>query len=233
MKTLISIASAAFLAILLFSSIEIQSEPLVVRYLPTVTKEGEPFTLMIILNNPNHNPQRYLINLYVNGEQLSSAEARLDPETTRYFTYTRASPKIGEAIRIYAEAINLETGEKHTSHLNIPQNPPELWMSFLAFSSFTTTLTSTSTTTLTTLTYYLNTMGITQEANAQQPINPGIAVSITLILLLIFIELTDPAYGKIERRILALRERYGTLSASLLLIFTGIVLTKVVTIIAS
>jgi len=231
-KTLIGVASAAFLAILLFSSIEMQSETLTVRYLPTVIKEGEPLTLMLVLNNPHPNLQRFLVNLYVNGEQLSSAEVTLEPATTRCLTYTRASPRIGETLRIYAEAINLETGERKASYLNIPQNPPELCMSFLAFSSFAAFLTSTSTTTLTTLTYYLNTMGISQEAKVQQPINPGIAVSITLILLLVFVELTDPAYGKIGRRLAALRERYGALSAILLIIFAGIVLTKVVMIIA-
>jgi meiotically up-regulated gene 157 (Mug157) protein len=72
----------------------------------------------------------------------------------------------------------------------------------------------------------------TQETGIQPSINNGLIISIVLIALLVFMELTDPAYGNIRKKILSLRQRYGTLSASLLLIFFGIVMTKVVMIIA-
>lgn len=236
MKGQIGLAFAAlFLAVLLASSLSMQSEVLTVRTFPTVTKENEPLVITVTLNNIRLKPQKYRLGLYVDGEQVATTEALLEPSATQSFTYTRASPKTGEALRVYVEAINLDTGEKCREYLNIPQSPPELWISFSAFSSFATSLTSTtSTTSLATITYYLNTMGMAaQEAAGQPAINTGIIVSITLILLLVFIELTDPAYGKIGRKIAALRDRYGTLSASLLLIFAGIVLTKVVMIIAA
>lgn len=235
MKGQIGLAFAAlFLAVLLFSSLSMQSDVLTVRFFPTVTRENEPLVVTATLNNIRLQPQKYRVSLYVDGEQVASAESQLEPASTQCFTYTRASPKPGEALRIYVEAVNLNTGEKYREYLNIPQAPPELWISFSAFSSFATSLTSTSTTSLATLTYYLNTMGMTaQEATGQPAVNTGIIVSIVLILLLIFIELTDPAYGRIGRKLAALRVRYGTLSASLLLIFAGIVLTKVVMIIAA
>ncbi|MCS7096333.1 MAG: hypothetical protein RMK50_04665 [Nitrososphaerota archaeon] len=224
-----------FLAVLLFSSLSMQSEVLTVRFFPTVTRENEPLVVTATLNNIRLKPQKYRVTLYVDGEQVATAESLLEPAATQSFTYTRASPKTGEALRIYVEAVNLDTGEKYREYFNIPQSPPELWISFSAFSSFATSMTSTtSTTSLATITYYLNTMGIAaQETIGQPTINTGIIVSVILILLLVFIELTDPAYGKIGRKLAALRGRYGTLSASLLLIFTGIVLTKVVMIIAA
>ncbi|MEM2815896.1 MAG: hypothetical protein QW056_04815 [Candidatus Bathyarchaeia archaeon] len=236
MKGQIGLAFAAlFLAVLLAGSLSMQSEVLTVRFFPTVTKENEPLVITATLNNVRLRPQKYLLGLYVDGEQVATTEALLEPAATQSFTYTRASPKTGEALRIYVEAVNLDTGEKYREYLNIPQSPPELWISFSAFSSFATSLTSTtSTTSLATITYYLNTMGMAaQETSGQPAINTGIIVSIVLILLLVFIELTDPAYGKIGRKLSALRDRYGTLSASLLLIFAGIVLTKVVMIIAA
>jgi hypothetical protein len=210
------------------------SEALTVRFFPTVIRENEPFVITVTLNNFRLQPQRYQVSLYVDGVRVLLAEALVEPMSAHLFTYTRASPKIGEALRVYVEALNVETGERHVSYLNVPQYPPELLMGFSAFSSFATSLTSTSSssTSLVTITYYLNVMGLSADGGeAQQAINTGIIVSMTLILLLIFMELTDPAYGRIGRRILALRGRYGVLAISLLIIFAGIVLTKVVMII--
>ena len=60
------------------------------------------------------------------------------------------------------------------------------------------------------------------------PINVELNVSISLIGLLIFLELTDPSYGKLGKRVTQLRGRYGLLAASLLLIFVGMVFTQIV-----
>lgn len=226
---------ALFLSVLLLNSISMQSNILTVRFFPTVTKEGEPLVITITLNNIQSKSQKFRLNLYVNNEQVASINTQLEPADTQILTYTCPSPKIGQVLRIYVEAINLETGEKHREYLNIPQVPPELLMGFSAFSSFASSLTSTtSTTSIATITYYLNTMGLAAQDTPIQPaINTGIIISITLIFLLIFIELTDPAYGKIGQKIAALRGRYTILSTALLLIFSGIVLTKVVMIIAT
>lgn len=224
-----------FLAVLLLNSILMQSEALTVRFFPTVIKENEPLVVVATLKNVRPQPQKYCLSLHVDGGQLAAIEFTLEPAAAQSLTYTCASPKTGKALKIYVEAVNIDTGEKYTAYLNIPQSPPELWISFSAFSSFATSLTSTvSTTSIATITYYLNTMGMAAQPNSSQPaINTGIVVSIVLILLLVFIELTDPAYGRIGRKLAALRGRYGTLSVSLLLIFAGIVLTKIVMIIAA
>jgi hypothetical protein len=63
-------------------------------------------------------------------------------------------------------------------------------------------------------------------------INVGLAVSIILLVLLTFIELTNPRFGTLGRRLAGLRGRYSLLTANLLLIFMGLVITRIVMIIA-
>jgi len=60
------------------------------------------------------------------------------------------------------------------------------------------------------------------------PINVGLNVSISLIGLLIFLELTNPSYGKLGKIVTQLRGNYGLLATSLFLIFVGMVLTKII-----
>ena len=154
--------AAIFLAILLFGLVSVGYEVLSVRFFPTVVKEGEPVVITVSLNNFEPQPQVYRVSLYVNGLMVLSAEAPVEPMSAHLYTYTLASPRAGEALRVYAEALNVASGARHVKYLNVPQQPPELLMSFSAFSSFATSLSSTSSssTSLTTLTYYLNTMGL-------------------------------------------------------------------------
>ena len=159
-----------------------------------------------------------------------TSRLRLEPMSVQSFTYTRPSPMLGSAVRIYAEAVNLNTGEKYSQVLLVPQSPPEVWLSFSAFSGFATT--STSTSSISTITYYQYVMSIlsaTQPSTAMQPyVNAGFTISIILIGLLMFLEITDPSYGEVGKRIAPLRNKYGLLVISLLLIFAGMVLTKIV-----
>jgi hypothetical protein len=63
-------------------------------------------------------------------------------------------------------------------------------------------------------------------------VNVGLAASIILILLLIFIEMTNPSFGNLGAKVSGLRGRYSLLTANLLLVFAGLVLTRIVMIIA-
>jgi len=82
-----------------------------------------------------------------------------------------------------------------------------------------------------TISYYQSTIGLA-KAPIKWGINVGLTVSIILILLLIFIELTNPRFGNLGRKVSALRGRYSLLTANLLLIFVGLVITRIVMIIA-
>ena len=46
--------------------------------------------------------------------------------------------------------------------------------------------------------------------------------------LLFFIDLTNPAFGNLGPKMKGLRERYSLLTANLLIVFLGLVLTRVV-----
>ena len=59
-------------------------------------------------------------------------------------------------------------------------------------------------------------------------INIGLIASITLLALLVFVELTNPVFGNLGNKLKGLRHRYTLLSANLLLVFFGLVLTRVV-----
>ena len=68
------------------------------------------------------------------------------------------------------------------------------------------------------------------------PVGPELPVhpqhSLTLVALLVFIELTNPAFGNLGQRLKGLRDRYSLLTANLLLVFLGLVLTRVVIILS-
>lgn len=153
------------------------------------------------------------------------------------------SARLGTAMRFYAEAVDLETGARFTEAIMVPQSPPEAWMSFASFSSLTTMLLSSSSSLMSsssssssmsssfTISYYQSTIGLAR-APVKWGINVGLAVSIILLVLLTFIELTNPRFGTLGRRLSGLRGRYSLLTANLLLIFMGLVITRIVMIIA-
>jgi len=227
-----------FLSILLVNSLRGQSSTLTLSCYPVTARENEPFVVTATVNNMADKPHRYSVRMFADAEQVFASESRLDASSTQSFTYTRASPKRGTAVKIYAEALNLETGARYSDVILIPPSPPELWMSLAAFSTFAMSLSSYSSamTSMFTITYYLTTMGVSsttrQPASILSTINVGFTVSITLIGLLIFLQITDPSYTGLESRLTRARSKYGLLAASLLLIFFGMFFTRVMMIIA-
>ncbi len=79
--------------------------------------------------------------------------------------------------------------------------------------------------------YYKTTIGLSQNT-IRLSINIGLIASLTLIVLLVFIELTNPVFGNLGQKLKGLRNRYRLLTANLLLVFFGLVLTRVVMIIS-
>jgi hypothetical protein len=78
-----------------------------------------------------------------------------------------------------------------------------------------------------TISYYKSTIGLS-ESTIRWSVNIGLIASLTLVALLVFIELTNPAFGSLGQRLKGLRDRYSLLTANLLLVFIGLVLTRVV-----
>jgi len=102
--------------------------------------------------------------------------------------------------------------------------PPQAWSSFISFASFSTSVMSSTST----MSYYQS------NFSNDMGLNLGILITIVLIALLIFLELTQPvSQGKTDAVLSRLRIRFSTVTWILLIIFTGIVCTKVVTILAT
>lgn len=234
-----------FLSLLFLNSYSQLDKPLTLSYFPSVTRENEPFVVRTLVNNVADEPRRYHVTLFVDGEEVMSSESLFEPHSTQSSTLTLPAPKLGTAVRFYAEAVDLETGARFSEAIMVPQSPPEAWMSFASFSSLTTMLLSSSSSSSLmssssssssmsssfTLSYYQSTIGLAR-APIKWGINVGLMVSVILILLLVFIELTNPQFGNLGRRLSGLRDRYSLLTANLLLIFVGLVITRIVMIIA-
>jgi hypothetical protein len=235
---------ALFLSILFLNSWIQIDQTLTLTYFPSVSRENEPFVVRALVRNVADEPRRIRVTLFVDGLEAFVSESFLEPLATQSSTLTLPSPKLGTAIRFYAEAVDLETGARFTEAIMVPQSPPEAWMSFASFSSLTTMLLSSSSSSSLmsssssssmsssfTISYYQSTIGLAR-APVKWGINVGLAVSIILLVLLTFIELTNPRFGTLGRRLSGLRDRYSLLTANLLLIFMGLVITRIVMIIA-
>ena len=105
--------------------------------------------------------------------------------------------------------------------LSSPPYPPQIWSSFVSFASFSTSVMSS----MSTMTYYQSTFG------SDIGFNVGIIVSMVLITLLIFLELTQTAIGRKTVALGSLRIRLSTVTRILFIIFLGMVYTEVVMII--
>jgi len=206
-----------------------------------MARESEPFVVTALVRNAAHEPRTYSINIFVDGLKVLESTSKLEGASLLSFTYTSGWPKLGSATRIYIEVLDVESGAVYSDSVLVPSSPPEVWMSFAAFSSFATSLLSSSSSSSSsamsstfTIVYYLNVMGLSSALgqSALPFFNVGLVMTLTLVLLLVFVEVTDPSYGKLAAWVTRLRRRYGLLATGLLLIFLGMVLTRVVMIIA-
>ncbi len=166
---------------------------------------------------------------YANGDLLMDGKALLSPSSTRQYTYVYPnSPRLGERITFLVKTES-EKGS-YDKTLSMPVVPPQVLSSFVSFASFSTSLISPSmsssmSTSITSGNFYSG--AFTDNNN----LNVGLIFSIVLILLLIYLELTEHLKDKTLTIIGGMRIRFSRLSAILFIIFIGMVLTKVAMII--
>ncbi|MCZ7381918.1 MAG: hypothetical protein O8C64_10195 [Candidatus Methanoperedens sp.] len=202
-------------------------EPVSITVLPEVPREDIPFLISFDLNNPSLQANNMSYEFYANGRLLMQGTTLLFPLSSRKYSYVYPeTPKPGERITFLVKS-NSEQGN-YEKVLSMPAYPPQVWSSFVSFASFSTSLMGSS---------MGSTMGINTELYYSKTftesggLNVGLIFSIVLILLLIYLELTEPLIEKGFSIIGMLRLRFGRLSAVLFIIFIGIVLTKVAMII--
>jgi len=216
-----------WLGILLLSSfwlsIRATSDPVSMAVLPDAPREEEPITATIKLNNPSSEPIVIRYQFYVNGEFLREGVTNILPGSDKIYQFTYENPlTMGEQLNFVVKTES-ELGDYEKVHSS-PPYPPQIWTSFVSFGSFSTWLISS----MNSSAYYQSTFGSEVEFNI------GIITIVVLIALLIFLELTQPPIrGKIVAFLSRLRIRLSTVTWLLLIIFMGMVYTKVVMILTT
>jgi len=195
-------------------------------YYPTLPQEGQPIVIMFTIKNFDPNEQAYGFWFYVDGVPIMTGTTVVSAGAYKQFKYITISPgMVGKSMKAYVRVQSLNSHASYEKQIQIPPYPPEIWSSFSSFATFSSTLMGY----MTTLSYYMTTM---DQASLYSGLNMGLTFSLTLIGLLVFLELSDPTYGKIGTRVLNFRKRYGLLTVALLIIFISMVLTKIVLIIS-
>jgi len=216
-----------WLAILLVGSfwltIKASSEPVSLAVVPQVPREGEPVIATLKLSNPTAQSTEINYQFYANGELVKQGEAILSPYSSKVYQYIYRNPlELGEQVNFIVRAVSSEVGYEKV--VSIPSYPPQIWSSFVSFASFSTSVMSS----MTSITYYQTSF------DSDMGFNIGILCSTVLIGLLIFLELTQPLIQDKTVAVLGkLRLRFGTVTWILLIIFLGIVYTKIVMILAT
>jgi hypothetical protein len=227
----------ALIGILLLGSILVsmnaKSDPVTITVQPEVPKEGNPIIVAFYLNNPSILKNRISYELYANGQLLLSGSTIIPPASNKKFVYLYPeAPALGERVTFLVKTDSDQGGFEKA--ISMPAYPPQVWSSFVSFASFSTSLMGTSSlgasmgssmgSSLTSITYYdrtfVNSTGL----------NVGLTFSMVLIILLVFLELSEPIESKCFK-MLGLRLRFSKLSVVLFTVFMGIVFTKVVMII--
>ena len=193
-----------------------------IDYFPVFPRCGEPVQITVRLINPGPEPRLLDVRVYVDGLIVAEWLANIDGGSAKEYRVVGPSRfGVGGSVRVYVEASDVESGAVYSRSAMVPPFPPEVFTSFISFASFSSTLMGY----MTTLSYYTTTVAAVTPAEG---VNVGLVLSLTLIGLLVFMELTDPAYGKMGERITHLRRNFTREALILLIVFLAMVATKII-----
>ncbi len=199
------------------------SDPVSLVVIPQVPREGEPIITTFKLNNPYSDALVTGYQFYANGELLMEGTTSIAPGSDKTYKYAYQNPvPLGERLNFVVRTQS-ELGD-YEKYLSSPPYPPQVWSSFVSFASFSTSVMSS----ISSMTYYQGTFG------GDVAFNVGLLSTIVLIVLLVFLELSQPLLRNKTTTILKrLRLRFNTVTWILFIIFVGIVYTQVVLILAT
>ena len=225
-STVFKLALVCLAALLMASfwlTVRVTSDPVSIVVIPEAPRQGEPILATFRLNNPSPQPLVTSYQFYANGELLKEGATTIAPISSKAYQYAYANPlRMGEQLNF---VVRTQSGlGNYEKVVSSPPYPPQVWSSFVSFASFSTSVMSS----MSTMTYYQSTFG------SDMGLNVGVIASVVLIILLIFLELTQPLLRQKTITVLGrLRLRFSTLTWILLIIFMGIVYTKVVMILVT
>ncbi len=199
------------------------SEPVSMVVTPEVTREDEPILVTFKLNNPSSEPLLTSYQLFIDGELVMKGISILTPLSSETNQYAYENPlELGQQVNFLVRASSqLGDCEKVISN---PPYPPQIWSSFVSLASLSTTVMSS----MSTMVYYQDAFG------KDFGFNVGFLCSAVLLLLLIFLELTGTVAVKTSFAILGrLQLRLSFVTWILIIIFMGMVYTKVVMILTT
>ncbi len=189
-----------------------------IAVVPQVPREGEPILAIFKLFNPSSTAAVIRYQFYANGRLLKEGSTTVNPHSAKTYKYAYESPvRMGEQIN-FAVRAQSALGD-HEKILSSPPYPPQVWSSFVSFASFSTSVMGA----MASMTYYESTFGNDKELNA------GLIISVVLLALLIFGEMTRPALASRTVVLLAaLHLKFSTVTWILLVIFLGFIYTRVI-----
>lgn len=220
LRIVLALICIIFLASISFSLSD-KFNPVSITAIPEVPNEGQPVLVTFNLNNPSLEENLVNYEFYANGNLLLEGKELLSPLSTKKYSYVYpAAPELGEKITFLVKAGSEQGSYEKT--INTPPVPPQILSSFVSFASFSTSLMGSSGTSVTSQQFYGGSFADNNKLNV------GLILSIVLILLLIYLELTEHLKDKTLTTICGLRIRFSRLSVILFVIFIGMVTTKVV-----
>jgi len=191
--------------------------------LPQVPKTGEPIVATFTLNNPSTKPLSIDYQFYINSELVESGSTVVIPRESSVYQYAYENYlERGEQINFVLKT-NSDLGDSEKI-FSLPAYPSQIMSSFVSFAAFSTSVM----TSMITMEYFTDTFGVSEGPNT------GIILTLVLIGLLIFLELTQAIKtGRGSTIISSYRSRFRILSTFLFIIFLGMVFTRIVIILAS
>ncbi len=199
------------------------SDPVSMAITPEVPRQGKPVLATFKLSNPLSQPLPTNYQFYVNGELLADGTTTIAPSSYETQQYAYENPlQMGEQLNFMIRAES-KLGN-HERVISLPSYPPQIWSSFVSFASFSTSVMGF----MSSMTYYQSSFA------TDIAFNVGLLFSFVLMGLLIFLELTYPLLQQKTLAVLGrLRVRFSTVTWILLIIFMGMVYTKIVMVIVT
>ncbi len=198
------------------------SDPISIAVIPQAPREGDPVIATFKLNNPSSESKVIQYQLFANGKLLTEGSTTVGPSSGKTYKYAYENRlQMGEQLSFMVRSkSDQRINEKVVS---TPPYPPQVWSSFVSFASFSTSVMSS----MASMTYYKSTFG------GDLGLDVGIVISIALTALLIFLEVTQPALASRPVTILRkMRVNFSTLTWILLIIFLGMVYTRIVMVVS-
>ena len=197
--------------------------PVTMSVIPEVPRTGEPIVATFNISNLSGEPATTRYQLFINGRLMGNGSTTIAPLSSSKYQYAYNNClERGEQANFMLKTSS-DNGDIDRL-VSLPAYPSQLMSSFVSFAAFSTSVMSS----MISMEYFSNTFDTTSQVNI------GVILSIVLIVLLIFLELTQAwATGRRITVIASYQAGFSTVSTILFIIILGMMFTKIVMIIAT